>query len=491
MREISKSEETSIMTAVVVPAPDPISKTFVLTEKYYEQCVEQAANYNRMISIDRRQRMPFLDQQTGVAQNRSKLWHPYQHRSKSDNPTQLYKYPAQRWRKINRAYHQKNLGVSVVGETGGHVLTSMPLFTDIDNHMRLHEINEIRQKVLGKDTRIDYLAIYWEDAQFGIVPRSAVFREDEEVIIGGVKLHTFLTRIKANWQQTGQVFDAKFICYAGGDEPKAWLLADALKANCVKPNRAKRNDDVHTISQVQNPAIVGDTSFIKEDDETSKEPIYDEFGIAVDDLPESSDEEHGGHFGTRKKKRGRTPGRKPGRGGRPKGSGSRSTRSKPKQTVIEEVNEKLDLLRQSTRAATPLPSTPPPSADDPTKPDGDISSYCDFCLGDQSENKKTGTQEELVSCSECGRSGHPSCLQFTANMIISVKNYPWQCIECKSCVLCGTSDNDDQLLFCDDCDRGYHMYCLQPPLSEPPEGNWSCHLCIHEFYGGNKPPGML
>ena len=37
---------------------------------------------------------------------------------------------------------------------------------------------------------------------------------------------------------------------------------------------------------------------------------------------------------------------------------------------------------------------------------------------------------------------HPSCLQFTANMIISVKKYPWQCIECKSCGLCGTSDND-------------------------------------------------
>lgn len=28
----------------------------------------------------------------------------------------------------------------------------------------------------------------------------------------------------------------------------------------------------------------------------------------------------------------------------------------------------------------------------------------------------------------------------------------------------------DQLLFCDDCDRGYHMYCLTPPMSEPPEG---------------------
>lgn len=33
------------------------------------------------------------------------------------------------------------------------------------------------------------------------------------------------------------------------------------------------------------------------------------------------------------------------------------------------------------------------------------SPYCDFCLGDSRENKKTGGVEELVSCSDCGRSG--------------------------------------------------------------------------------------
>ena len=34
------------------------------------------------------------------------------------------------------------------------------------------------------------------------------------------------------------------------------------------------------------------------------------------------------------------------------------------------------------------------------------------------------------------------------------------------CAVC----QQDQLLFCDDCDRGYHMYCLSPPIKEPPEG---------------------
>nr|XP_023833569.1 zinc finger protein neuro-d4-like [Salvelinus alpinus] len=104
--------------------------------------------------------------------------------------------------------------------------------------------------------------------------------------------------------------------------------------------------------------------------------------------------------------------------------------------------------------------------------------YCDFCLGG---SKKTGCPEDLISCADCGRSGHPSCLQFTVNMTAAVRTYRWQCIECKSCSLCGTSENDDQLLFCDDCDRGYHMYCLSPPMAEPPEGSWSCHLCLRQL----------
>lgn len=41
-------------------------------------------------------------------------------------------------------------------------------------------------------------------------------------------------------------------------------------------------------------------------------------------------------------------------------------------------------------------------------PDGAIISnnYCDFCLGGSNMNKKTGRAEELVSCSDCGRSAY-------------------------------------------------------------------------------------
>ena len=32
--------------------------------------------------------------------------------------------------------------------------------------------------------------------------------------------------------------------------------------------------------------------------------------------------------------------------------------------------------------------------------------------------------------------GHPSCLDLTDAMLKIVKTYPWQCMECKTCVEC-------------------------------------------------------
>lgn len=48
-------------------------------------------------------------------------------------------------------------------------------------------------------------------------------------------------------------------------------------------------------------------------------------------------------------------------------------------------------------------SKPPKSQEE--KGRAQPSPYCDFCLGDASMNRKTGESEELVSCSDCGRSG--------------------------------------------------------------------------------------
>lgn len=66
------------------------------------------------------------------------------------------------------------------------------------------------------------------------------------------------------------------------------------------------------------------------------------------------------------------------------------------------VAEKSLDIPPSTSQAPPEGVAPPPQMKD-GKPMP--SPYCDFCLGDSRENKKTGGQEELVSCADCGRSG--------------------------------------------------------------------------------------
>uniref|UniRef100_A0A914PRC5 PHD-type domain-containing protein n=1 Tax=Panagrolaimus davidi TaxID=227884 RepID=A0A914PRC5_9BILA len=122
-------------------------------------------------------------------------------------------------------------------------------------------------------------------------------------------------------------------------------------------------------------------------------------------------------------------------------------------------------------------------------PQFQLSDTCDFCHGTKAENKNTGKAEELINCRDCGRSGHPTCLKFSQNILISAKRHGWQCIECKSCAVCGTSENDAKLLFCDDCDRGFHCYCLIPALLNPPEDEWSCEQCQREF--GDKASNPL
>nr|XP_055024652.1 lysine-specific demethylase 5C isoform X1 [Misgurnus anguillicaudatus] len=48
------------------------------------------------------------------------------------------------------------------------------------------------------------------------------------------------------------------------------------------------------------------------------------------------------------------------------------------------------------------------------------------------------------------------------------------------CRMCGRGDEDEKLLLCDGCDDNYHTFCLLPPLTDPPKGNWRCPKCIAE-----------
>ncbi|XP_010386647.2 PHD finger protein 10 isoform X2 [Rhinopithecus roxellana] len=99
---------------------------------------------------------------------------------------------------------------------------------------------------------------------------------------------------------------------------------------------------------------------------------------------------------------------------------------------------------------------------------------CGICLKGKESNKK-GKAESLIHCSQCENSGHPSCLDMTVELVSMIKTYPWQCMECKTCIICGQPHHEEEMMFCDVCDRGYHTFCVG--LGAIPSGRWICDCC--------------
>ncbi|THH33534.1 hypothetical protein EUX98_g693 [Antrodiella citrinella] len=46
------------------------------------------------------------------------------------------------------------------------------------------------------------------------------------------------------------------------------------------------------------------------------------------------------------------------------------------------------------------------------------------------------------------------------------------------CEVCQKKDRGEEMLLCDGCDCGFHMFCLDPPLASIPKGQWFCHICL-------------
>ena len=56
------------------------------------------------------------------------------------------------------------------------------------------------------------------------------------------------------------------------------------------------------------------------------------------------------------------------------------------------------------------------------------------------------------------------------------------------CHVCADGGDEDQMLLCDECPRGFHLYCLDPPLSAIPDGRWVCAVCQQAGRGILSPP---
>ncbi|XP_028920295.1 zinc finger protein neuro-d4 isoform X6 [Ornithorhynchus anatinus] len=316
-----------------------------LGEDFYREAIEHCRSYNARLCAERSMRLPFLDSQTGVAQNNCYIWMEKTHRGPGLAPGQIYTYPARCWRKKRR-------------------------------------LNIL------EDPRL-------RPCEYKIDCEASLKKE------GGLP--------------EGPVLEA-LLCAETG-EKKMELKEEETVLDCQKPQLADFPHDLEV-----------------EDLE--------------DDIPRRKNKAKGKAYGI---------------GGLRKRQDPASLEDRDKPYVCDICGK-----RYKNRPGLSY-------------------HYTHTHLAEE-EGEENAERHTLAFHRKNNHKRHPSCLQFTVNMTAAVRTYRWQCIECKSCSLCGTSENDpgglcpqDQLLFCDDCDRGYHMYCLSPPMAEPPEGSWSCHLCLRQL----------
>jgi bromodomain adjacent to zinc finger domain protein 1A len=45
------------------------------------------------------------------------------------------------------------------------------------------------------------------------------------------------------------------------------------------------------------------------------------------------------------------------------------------------------------------------------------------------------------------------------------------------CRICRRKTDPENMLLCDGCDRGHHLYCMKPKLKSVPQGDWFCITC--------------
>ncbi|ETN66818.1 requim, req/dpf2 [Anopheles darlingi] len=517
-----------------------------LNDSTYKEIIENSETFNTRLCLERRLRMPFLDPQTGVAQNHCALFMHSRHRIPGLKDGQVYSYPAARWRKSRRqyllqkphppfpAYTHRPFGhlqpappPSMLGAVGGgggggggvgrdlgrelggrdgSTYDSENSNLDQSSSVDANDLKDHESDKPGKDWYYDEMEMHdmesfddhdlpdsdcdYEESFSQRKKKSKGARSGGGGGSGGNRSKAGSALSDPNNRRGGRGGGrgrGRKAQGIGGDCPSFKDMVETPKKNRAQtnlPNLTPQSNSSSPLTlpgggagggsdELQLPEMVPEVK-----SETGGEP-------PVDGGPAS----HGGG----PLKMGSRPMMGPGHNnhGGPMVPGANSSTVGPPPHAGGGIPGALGPASGGPGGAPNNLPAPPSSGGNHAiggvggaaeKSRAVPSPYCDFCLGDARENKKTLEPEELVSCSDCGRSGHPSCLQFTANMIISVRKYRWQCIECKYCTICGTSDNDDQLLFCDDCDRGYHMYCLSPPLVSPPEGSWSCKLCKAEFH---------
>ncbi|KAK6303437.1 hypothetical protein J4Q44_G00258910 [Coregonus suidteri] len=96
----------------------------------------------------------------------------------------------------------------------------------------------------------------------------------------------------------------------------------------------------------------------------------------------------------------------------------------------------------------------------------------------EEEKNEEGGEAHDNGDQDNGEKGDGPCTKMTMRLRRNLGNPPF--VDSFVCRMCGRGDEDEKLLLCDGCDDNYHTFCLLPPLTEAPKGNWRCPKCVAE-----------
>ncbi|KAM6977585.1 lysine-specific demethylase 5C [Aplochiton taeniatus] len=162
----------------------------------------------------------------------------------------------------------------------------------------------------------------------------------------------------------------------------------------------------------------------------------------------------------------------------PRDKGLRKKEELPQTVTVRDVSAAAppaaaagDLQVKEEPAGVPVsqadvsaPVSVPPASDLPEKADVKKEDPGDGGEGNEEEH---GDEE-----------GDGPCTKMTMRLRRNLNNP--QFVDSFVCRMCGRGDEDEKLLLCDGCDDNYHTFCLLPPLTDPPKGNWRCPKCVAE-----------
>ncbi|KAI4302519.1 hypothetical protein MLD38_038253 [Melastoma candidum] len=115
---------------------------------------------------------------------------------------------------------------------------------------------------------------------------------------------------------------------------------------------------------------------------------------------------------------------------------------------------------------------------------------CRMCLFGETDGSERA--KKMLSCKNCGKKYHRSCLKSWSHDRDLFHWSAWTCPACRTCEICRRTGDPKKFMFCKRCDGAYHCYCQHPPHKNISSGPYLCpkHTKCHSC-GSNVPGNGL